>query len=87
MLLEDPRLTSVNTRNQPGETPLMTAVTEGSVKCVRELVRVKGIDLGTRNGDRRGLEEVARWVTRRVLFGTNKSHYSAKNIFFFLQYS
>ena len=72
MLLGDPRLTSVNARNQLGRTPLMVAVREGSLECVRELVRVEGVDLETRDGEGRSLDEVARWVKCRAIFGTNK---------------
>ena len=72
MLLGDPRLTSVNARNQLGRTPLMVAVREGSLECVRELVRVEGVDLETRDGGGGGLMEVARWVKCRAVFGTEK---------------
>ena len=69
MLLGDPRLTSVNRRSHAGNTPLMVAVIKGSVECVRELVRVEGVHLGTREGQSGdlesgiwSLEEGARWV-------------------------
>ena len=62
MLLGDPRLTSVNARNFIGWTPLLMAVFGGSIECVRELVRVEGVDLETTDAEGRSLEEAARWV-------------------------
>ena len=59
LLLADPRLTSINARDDGGETPLMRAVYWGSVDVVRELVRVEGVDLETRTDMGRSLEEVA----------------------------
>ena len=50
MLLGDPRMNSVNKRSHTGNTALMVAVIKGSVECVRELVRVEGVDLGTIEG-------------------------------------
>ena len=69
MLLGDPKLTSVNARNNFGWTPLMIAVCDGSVECVRELVRVEGVDLETMDPKGRSLEEMARWVECRVILG------------------
>ena len=40
----------------------MEAVRGGRVDCVRELVRVEGVDLNTRDERGRRLEEGARWV-------------------------
>ena len=60
LLLADPRLTSINARDGGGWTPLMSAVWWGSVEVVRELVRVEGVDLETRDGEGRSLEQVAR---------------------------
>ena len=60
LLLADPRLTSVNARDCGGWTPLMRAVWWGSVEVVRELVRVEGVDLETRDDGGRSLEQVAR---------------------------
>ena len=60
LLLADPRLTSINARGYLGRTPLMRAVMCGSVEVVRELVRVEGVDLETRDDRGRSLEEVAR---------------------------
>ena len=76
MLLGDPRLTSVNRRSHAGNTPLMVAVIKGSVECVRELVRVEGVHLGTREGQSGdlesgiwSLEEGARWVKSTDMLG------------------
>ena len=60
LLLADPRLTSINARVGFGNTPLMWAVSDGSVECVRELVMVEGVDLETRDDDGMSLEQVAR---------------------------
>ena len=59
MLLGDPRLTCVDTRNEDGQTPLMTAVRSSVIDSVRELV--ERADLETRDGEGRSLEEVARY--------------------------
>ena len=61
LLLAHPRLNSINARGWPrsGETPLMRAVGCGSVEAVRELVRVEGVDLETRDDLGRSLEMVA----------------------------
>ena len=60
LLLADARLTtSINARGWSGQTPLMVAVWFGSVEVVRELVRVEGVDLETRDGRGWSLEQVA----------------------------
>ena len=59
-LLDHPSLTSLNTRDDSGSTPLMLAVSWGNVSCVRELVGQSGVELETRDSEGRGLEEVAR---------------------------
>ena len=72
MLLRDPMLISANKRGpEGGQSPLMMAVVRGSVDCVREMVRVEGVDLDE-GRDRKGksLEEVARWVKCTALLGT-----------------
>ena len=66
MLLGDPRLTSVNTRDPEGRTPLMIAVLNNRVGCVRELARVEGLDLETSGGNDMSLENVARWVVQYI---------------------
>ena len=40
----------------------MVAVFKGSLGCVRQLVRIEGMDLETRDDEGRSLKEVARWV-------------------------
>ena len=59
-LTRDPRLTSVNSRNRWGWTPLMEAVAEGSVECARELVRVEGVDLDTWDDRGMSVEDMVR---------------------------
>ena len=78
MLLGDPRLTSVNTRIHCGWTPLMVAVHKGSVECVRELVRVEGVDLGTRDGKGWGLEQEARYVKCCPTLSQNPNNHPKK---------
>jgi len=60
LLLASHGMRSLNTRTVDGCTPLMWAVHLGSLSCVRELVGVEGVDLDTRDGQGRSLEEVAR---------------------------
>jgi len=60
LLLAHPGMRSLNTRAGGGWTPLMTAVCRGSLSCVRELVGEEGVDLDTRDGQGRSLQEVAR---------------------------
>ena len=59
LLLAHPGMRSLNTK-AGGWTPLMRAVYAGHLSCVIELVRVEGVDLDTRDGQGRSLEEVAR---------------------------
>ena len=60
MLVGNPRLTSVHTRGYLGQTPLMIAIRYGEIGCVRDLVRVEGADLETRDDQGKSLEEEAR---------------------------
>ena len=60
LLLAHPRMGSINTRTNNGDTPLMNAIRYGSLSCVRELLRVEGVDLDTRDRQGRSLEEEAR---------------------------
>ena len=60
LLLAHPGMGSLDTRDAGGRTPLMLAVSKGSLACARELVGVEGVDLDTRDGQGRSLEEVAR---------------------------
>ena len=62
MLVRHPSMTSLNTKHNTGDTPIMTAVKNGRANCVRELVALPGMDLKTRDSAGRSLEEVARWV-------------------------
>merc|ERR1719319_1231302 len=59
LLLAHPGMRSLNTRVE-GATPLMLAVFCGSLSCVKELVGMEGVDLDTRDGTGRSLEEAAR---------------------------
>ena len=70
MLLGDPRLTSVNTGSKGGFTPLMVAVLKDKAEFVRELMRVEGVDLETRDGEGRSAEDLARWVKCSAILGT-----------------
>ena len=62
MLLADPRLNTVNHKDRWGRTPVMAAMKWKSVNALRELVNHPSVDLYTRDGSGRGLEEMARWV-------------------------
>ena len=59
LLLAHPAMTSLNARNGDGMTPLMFAIGQEAVGCVRELVQVDGVDLDTRDNTGLTLEEVA----------------------------
>merc|ERR1719319_1851524 len=60
LLLAHPGMRSLNTRGDGEWTPLMTAVCRGSLSCVRGLVRGEGVDLDTRDGQGRSLEDMVR---------------------------
>ena len=60
LLLAHPSMGSINTRTDNGDTPLMLAVNQGRLSCVVELVGVEGVDLDTRDGQGRSLEDRAR---------------------------
>ena len=60
-LVTDPRLTTLNARNSYG-TPLMCAVDSAgdrNVEAVELMLRVPGVELGTRNSWGRTLKEQA----------------------------
>lgn len=48
-ILSDPKLTTLNSRDTDGCTPLMEAVRKAQPEAVRELLAVKGVDLDTRS--------------------------------------
>ena len=59
MLVVHPSI-SLNTKNSKGATPLMLATQSGIIDNVKVLMTVRGVDLETKDGDGRNLEEVAR---------------------------
>ena len=59
-LLSDKRLTTLNSKNVSGETPLMAAVNRGQERSVEMMIEAKGVDLLTRNKSGETLVEVAR---------------------------
>ena len=59
LLLAHHAMASLNARNGDGMTPLMFAIGQEAVGCVRELVQVEGVDLDTRDDTGLTLEEVA----------------------------
>ena len=59
-LASHPRQDSLNSKDCKGRTAVMTAVWCGEAKCVMALGRVDGVDLDTRDGEGRSLEEMAR---------------------------
>merc|ERR1719319_752837 len=60
LLVAHPTITSLNTSNNMGFTPLMSAVFCGGINCVKELARVPRVALDTRHYRGSTLEEVAR---------------------------
>ena len=60
MLLADPRLNNVNPKNICGQTPVMFAMSWKKVNALRKLVNHPSVDLDTRDGSGRSLEESAR---------------------------
>ena len=59
-LASHPRQGSLNCKDCDGDTPIMDAVINGEAECVLALGRVAGVDLDTRDGEGRSLEEHAR---------------------------
>ena len=59
-LLAHPGLTCLNALATGGFTPLMLAVSYGSLDCVRELVEQPGVELEARDEDGKSLEDMAR---------------------------
>ena len=51
---------SINKRDNSGYTPLMYASVNGRVECVRMMLSVAGVDLETRDGDGKSLEDSTR---------------------------
>ena len=62
LLLDDPRLSTVNHQNNNGETAVMVAVLQNSENALLDLVAHPSVDLDILDKDGRGLEELARWV-------------------------
>ena len=59
LLLAHPSLACLNSRDSWGASPIMAAVSSGNMDCFRELARLPGVNLETRNEQGLGLEEVA----------------------------
>ena len=57
---QDPRQSSLNVSAAWGETPLMMAVSREQEEVVRLLATLQGVQLDTRDGQGRGLLQVAR---------------------------
>eukprot|EP00092_Neocalanus_flemingeri_P003912 GFUD01004212.1.p1 GENE.GFUD01004212.1~~GFUD01004212.1.p1 ORF type:complete len:389 (+),score=57.51 GFUD01004212.1:28-1194(+) len=55
-----PGLTSVNTKDVYGRSPIMVAVEWGNVEAVKEMLKLSGVDLNTVNSERETLTDVAR---------------------------
>ena len=60
LLLSDSRLNCVNLKDRYGKTPVMNAMFYKKENVLRELVANPTVDLDTRDGKWRSLEEVAR---------------------------
>jgi len=63
-LIQDPRMTSINTKSTYG-TPIMVAVDQRKAEAVREMLKVEGVDLQTRNSWGRSLIQQARRVAHQ----------------------
>ena len=61
-LVTHPNMTSLNTKHNTGDTPIMVALKTGHANCFRDLFNLPGVDLETKDSDGKSLEEVARWV-------------------------
>ena len=59
-LLARQDLTTINQRNDDGETPIMKAVWYKAVNCFKLLLAHPDVDLDTRDDDQRDPEEVRR---------------------------
>jgi len=59
-LTKDTRLTTVNTRECYGYSPLMMAVFTGKLDATKQMMEVEGVDLSTKDNQGKGLTEVAR---------------------------
>ena len=62
LLLDDPRLSTVNHQNKNGETAVAVAVLHNNENALRELVAHPSVDLDVMDNDGRSMEELARWV-------------------------
>ena len=71
-LASHPRQGSLNSKDCHGNTAIMAAVWMGQAECVLALGRVVGVELDTRDGEGRSLEEMARWVVVEVVEGIGK---------------
>ena len=61
LILADPRLNTVNHKNRIGQTPVMIAMRYNKVNALRLLVAHPSVDLDTRDGEGKSLEDWARW--------------------------
>ena len=66
LLLADSRFHSVNLKDSHGKTPVMNAIFYKKNGALRELVANPSVDLDTRDGEGRSLEEVSRWALKNL---------------------
>ena len=66
LLLDDPRLTSANHKDDFGRTPVMKAMFYNRVNALRKLVAHPCVDLNTRDFQGNSLEQVARQVLKLI---------------------
>jgi len=59
-LTKDTRLTTLNTRECYGYSPLMMAVFTGKLSATKQMIEVEGVDMSTKDNQGKGLHEVAR---------------------------
>merc|ERR1719154_18489 len=59
-LTKDTRLTTLNTRECYGYSPIMMAVFTGKLAATKRMMEVEGVDMATKDNQGKGLQEVAR---------------------------
>eukprot|EP00092_Neocalanus_flemingeri_P034488 GFUD01037500.1.p1 GENE.GFUD01037500.1~~GFUD01037500.1.p1 ORF type:complete len:154 (-),score=22.61 GFUD01037500.1:726-1187(-) len=60
ILCGDPALTSLNSRDVSGKSPLMVAVQFGNIQAFKEMIKIRGFDLSTQNIYGQNLSDVAK---------------------------
>ena len=61
LLCRHPSMTSLNTRDVSGNSPIMLAVQLGKVDAVKELLKIRGVDLSTKSVYAETLADIAKY--------------------------